>query len=85
MADFQTYKDVTTRKPHRCFGCNREFPAGTRMEYRSWIDDRWAHGYFCRTCLEVEGELRKEGFLEYCRGDLREDALEYENGGQDDV
>ena len=81
MADFVRGIDVTTRKPHRCFGCSREFPAGTKMEYRIWIDDRWMHEYFCGTCLEVEKELTKMGDLEYCRGDLREDALEYERRG----
>lgn len=81
MADLVTYKDVTIRKPHRCFGCTREFPAGTKMEYRSWTDaGRWAHGYFCHTCQEVEVKMGRMGFEDYGYGDLRDDALELEAG-----
>lgn len=74
-------KEVKTLKPHRCFGCSREFPKGTKMKFEVWVDEGSAYNsYLCKTCQEVESELANEfgGWIEYGEGDLREEAIEYE-------
>lgn len=78
---FYDRRFVTIRKSHKCWGCNREFPKGTEMAYDSWIDStEWAHGYFCSTCVDLINEYCKDYLdFEFCKGDLLEDALEYEN------
>lgn len=48
------YVVVTTRKPHRCFCCERVFPKGTNMRYWSVVgDDGFGSGYNCATCEEL--------------------------------
>ena len=68
---------VKTRKPHKCFGCDRVFPAGTIMELSSVVDDGTLFGsYLCDTCLEIVSDFPLGE--EFCRGDLRDEALERE-------
>ena len=69
-------KKVKTRKPHYCFGCARKFPAGTKMQYNTVVDDNIFNTYICQTCLEVMDNM--EYGDEFCYGDLRDDALELE-------
>jgi len=49
-------QEVVTRKPHRCWGCNRVLPGGTKMQRQ--VDDEAGtlHAtYWCLTCVEVAG------------------------------
>lgn len=42
-----------TRKPHRCFGCGKEYPAGTKMVNAAYADEGSVDScYWCATCLE---------------------------------
>lgn len=77
MGEIIGIKIVKTRKPHICFGCAREFPTGTIME-RSFVTDEkpWTC-YLCPSCQEVKQHL--EWNDEFGYGELREEALEYEN------
>lgn len=73
-------KIVTIRKPHICFGCEREFPAGTKMEYSFQNDGGPLSAYLCSTCQQVVHDIASAegGYIEYGFGDLRDDALTYE-------
>lgn len=79
MAEIIGRKIVTTKKPHICFGCSREFPKRTKME-RSYVVDRtvWTC-YLCPTCIEITSLMRWGDEFGY--GDLREEALEKEKRG----
>lgn len=67
---------VTTRKPHICFGCGREFSPGSQMERSFVVDDIHWTCYLCMTCLEVAKGFRWGD--EFGFGDLRDSALERE-------
>ena len=76
MSEVIGRQNVTTRKPHVCFGCGREFKPGTRMERSFVIDDRPWICYLCQTCIRVEGNLQYGD--EFGFSELRTDALELE-------
>lgn len=68
---------VKTRKPHKCFGCDRTFPAGTIMELSTVADDtEFFSSYLCDTCQEIARDF--EDGEEFCSGNLRDEALERE-------
>ena len=47
-------RTVTTRKPHKCWGCTAEFPSGSRMVYVVSVDAGvWYRTYWCETCDDV--------------------------------
>lgn len=66
-------KYVITRKPHRCFGCAREFPKGTKMEKSCVIDDIIRTDYLCMTCVDISSKLESGDM--FCYGDLKEEAI----------
>lgn len=69
---------VKTAKPHKCFGCAREFPKHTVMERTAVKDGKSVFTvYLCETCQEVQEETMQPGDT-YCLGDLREAALRLE-------
>lgn len=54
MATTLKYKEVTTRKAHRCFSCVRIFPIGAKMFY--WvgtIGSDFNASYCCNTCSDI--------------------------------
>ena len=83
MSFIITYKKVTTRKEHKCFGCARKFPRNTKMLRETVKDDVIFTAYFCQTCIEVMNERSGE---EFCEGDLYESAVEKETekGGEEE-
>lgn len=70
-------KIVLTRKPHRCFGCAREFTNGTKMERSCVVDggEAWTC-YLCSTCIDICREMKY--WDEFGYADLRDEALERE-------
>ena len=55
--DVLTSKTVTTRKPHRCFGCATSYPKKTQMAYMVAVDQGTFHAsYLCMTCEAVVRE-----------------------------
>lgn len=55
MSTTLTYKEVTIRTPHKCWGCLREFSIGSKMNYWSCVDgSRINSGYSCKTCDEIQ-------------------------------
>ena len=68
-------KQVKTRKAHQCFGCAREFPAGTflyakamfeRGEIRTYYLCEVCHEYVCRN-FSVGEELGRGELASECK------------------
>lgn len=44
-------KQVKTRKPHKCYGCQKEFPPQSQMRLITAIgDDKPQVAYYCQHC-----------------------------------
>lgn len=53
MSDTIRSAQVTTRKPHRCWGCALVYPAGSRMGADAVSEDGTVSTvYWCETCQE---------------------------------
>jgi len=53
MTDILRWQEVKTRKPHKCFGCAKEYPINTKMINASYAEDGTVNScYWCITCLE---------------------------------
>ncbi|HBG21971.1 MAG TPA: hypothetical protein DDW83_01805 [Peptococcaceae bacterium] len=53
MSDILRWQEVKTRKPHKCWGCDKEYPAGTQMISAAYADGGTVFGgYWCKTCQE---------------------------------
>lgn len=67
--DQLTLKTVKTRKPHNCWGCAKEYPAGTEMKYSVAVDQgEFSAAYWCEDCEIIMGNLedwRKEDGFSY--------------------
>ncbi len=51
--DVLSWKTVKTRKPHRCFGCGKEYPYGSIMLYGTFADNGFIYkNYWCNICNE---------------------------------
>ena len=56
--DIISSKTVKTRKPHKCWGCCKEYPAGTKMEVVVSVDGgRIASVYWCDECKRLSTQL----------------------------
>jgi hypothetical protein len=59
-------KKVCTKKIHRCFSCERGFPAKTQMHY--WVglfEGQFCDSYSCVTCDEIMAMDRSTYPFEY--------------------
>jgi len=55
-------KMVTTRKPHKCWGCRREFPAGEKMKFVKCIDGgQITNVHWCEVCEKVTKNYDPDG------------------------
>lgn len=77
MAYILTYKEVTTRKSQRCFGCRRTFPSRTKMIRETVKDDIWFTAYLCQTCRYIS-EHELDWLSDFGEGDLYDRAMEIE-------
>ena len=51
--DQLSLKIVKIRKPHKCWGCTKEFPVGTEMKYSVIVDQgEFSSTYWCEKCEE---------------------------------
>ena len=51
MSEILHWENRTTRKPHRCFGCGKTYPAGSQMVNAAYEDDGSVDScYWCKTC-----------------------------------
>ena len=65
-------KNVCTRKEHRCVGCARILPIGTRMDVvTSVYDGEIANHYWCEVCTIYYKKYMKSG-EEFEIGELRD-------------
>jgi hypothetical protein len=63
---------VKTRKPHHCWGCTIEIPAGTLVVSQTFEDiGQVTTAYFCDICSEIQSE---DNEMECCYGDWQEEA-----------
>jgi len=47
-------KTVITRKAHRCHGCARWYPKGSKLDVVTSVDgDGWGRAYWCDVCTKV--------------------------------
>lgn len=72
MSKIIASKYVKTRKAHKCFGCAREFPAGSILKREAVeYDGTVFTAYMCPTCEDYldSGDYTGD---EFCFGDLRE-------------
>lgn len=76
MEQMISSKTVKIRKPHVCFGCGREFSAGTKMRKDFSVDPQPLSVYVCESCQEAESYMEPGDF--YGFGDLLDTALEIE-------
>lgn len=54
MTDVLKNKLVITRKPHRCYGCDRMIPKGAEMTLQEGVNaGTWYRIYWCAVCVEV--------------------------------
>ena len=77
--DQLTNKQVKTRKPHNCWGCAREYPAGTEMQLVESVDQgEFYRAYWCKECLSlfayIPTYMDDDG---WAYGELREYYEEY--------
>ncbi len=71
-------KLVTTRKPHQCWGCEKVFPAGTKLSCVTTADGgEFNTVYWCARCQEVLQE-HGEDIDRYDDGLLLGEVAEYE-------
>lgn len=63
MCDVISVKNVKTRKPHRCFGCQRSVPIGTTIQRSVNAEDGQIYNiYMCDICVDaMEAESKAQG------------------------
>lgn len=83
MANTLSRKTLKTRRPHDCFGCAREFPAGTIM-LREGVKDGGIvfTAYLCESCQAVMSNFNFGD--EFGFGELLDDALDYESAQREE-
>jgi len=72
--DQLSLKTVKIRKPHKCWGCTKEFSIGTEMIKSVSVDQgEFSSVYWCKECNDflktVEGWQTEDGFA---YGELKE-------------
>jgi len=84
-----TDKIVKTRKTHRCWGCNRMFPAGAHMRSLTQADssDGIITTHWCKACIEhgktfdwPDEGIAEGGFLDYDAGEWEKTRQRVEEG-----
>jgi len=70
MSDILRWQERKTRKPHKCFGCYKTYPAGTKMAYAAYADGGTVQDcYWCETCQEYMRRYFEYGD-ETCCGEI---------------
>jgi len=79
-------KEVVTRKPHKCFGCAQEFPAGSKLNYCTTVDNgEFYHEYWCPVCEWVWGKYfgRDDDMVQLGEWDKCAENLAMRSAGKD--
>ena len=62
MAEILRWQSVNTRKPHKCWGCWKEYPASTEMTHAAYADNGTVYDcYWCLTCEEYMRQYFESG------------------------
>jgi predicted SprT family Zn-dependent metalloprotease len=69
--DFTKNEIVKTRKIHKCWGCAKEFPIGTKMHRQTTKDNDIRTDYWCGKCVDKLQKLYKEQII------LPEDGIDF--------
>lgn len=93
MVELLRTKHVKTRKPHKCFACLEEFPAGTEMQVSTNVDDGHIYNlYICEKCEEFMNKHHdlcfdpfEQIYREGCVREARAERKEILKGGKNDV
>ena len=76
MGDILKWKEVKTRKPHKCWGCDEEHPKGSKMISSTYVDGGEIHSsYWCATCVKYMDKYW-ESDDECGEGDIKANDLE---------
>ena len=77
-------KKVTIRKPHRCWGCLREFPSKTEMIMNVTVDTVPFTSYWCKTCEKIIHDIGWDEFEDGIgKGELIDNYPDYyKEGGE---
>lgn len=66
-ADIYNETHVKTRKPHRCEGCGKVFPAATQMLHGTGLfDGGWFSFYVCQPCQMLRLSIAAEEIRHGC-------------------
>ena len=67
-------KIVITRKPHKCWGCGREFPKGSKLQALNNVDGgEICTTYWCNTCQDFWSKFMQDDDEGINMGDLKQD------------
>lgn len=77
IVKFVKSKKVAVCKPTICFGCNREFSAGTIMDLQTMRSDSLYSLHLCKTCEQLVEKLVPNDSI-YYEGDFEELAIKHE-------
>lgn len=62
MSDILRWQERKTRKPHKCFGCGKTYPAGITMISAAYADGGTVDDcYWCGTCQEYMNRYFERG------------------------
>lgn len=79
MCEVVKVSTVKTRKDHKCFGCNRNFPASCELERQVIRNEHELYSiYLCPTC-QIISRSNLSDDEEYYQGDFYDLAIEFEN------
>ena len=76
---FNCEREVTNKKPHKCFGCGRVFGIGWKMRDMAWHwDGDFGHGRICPTCQYIVDHPDFDNDDGYEQGSLFSEAVQIE-------
>lgn len=80
--DILQNKIITTRKPHKCWGCAEEFPSGSKLRKYVAVDNgEFQASYYCPDCdervTEIDDYVLQEGFA---MGEIKQYHDDYHGG-----
>ena len=67
---------VTTRKPHKCWGCAQDIPVGGKVESSVSVDmGKAIRTYWCDVCLSVMADMWEGDLESIPYGTIRSDDV----------
>lgn len=63
--DIVSDKTVKTKKPHRCWGCTKEYPKASIMRVVVCKNDSISRAYWCEKCTERINKMTNDQRYDY--------------------